>query len=175
MKGTLLLAREGINGTIAGSRAGIDSVITWLRSDRRLADLDWKESHHIDTPFHRMKVKLKREIVTMGVDDVDPTVCVGRYATPEKWNALLDDPECLVIDTRNDYEVAIGTFRGLSTLKQRAFVIFRGGRKKTWIPKSTARSQCFAQAEFAAKSRRLILCLKGLTRSGTYRVAYSNI
>ena len=112
VKGTLLLAREGINGTIAGSRAGIDSVITWLRSDRRLADLDWKESHHVDTPFHRMKVKLKREIVTMGVDDVDPTACVGRYATPEKWNALLDDPECLVIDTRNDYEVASGPFGG---------------------------------------------------------------
>ena len=112
VKGTLLLAREGINGTIAGSRAGIDSVITWLRSDRRLADLDWKESHHTDTPFHRMKVKLKREIVTMGVDDVDPTACVGRYATPEQWNALVDDPECLIIDTRNYYEVAIGSFEG---------------------------------------------------------------
>ena len=152
MKGTLLLAREGINGTIAGSRAGIDSVITWLRSDRRLADLDWKESHHTDTPFHRMKVKLKREIVTMGVDDVDPTACVGRYATPEKWNALLEDPECLVIDTRNDYEVAIGTFRGaVNPQTERAFVIFRGGRKKTWIPKSTARSQCFARRDSLRK------------------------
>ena len=73
VKGTLLLAHEGINGTIAGPRAGVDSVIEWLRYDPRLADLEWKVSYHGDTPFHRMKVKLKREIVTMGVDDVDPT------------------------------------------------------------------------------------------------------
>ena len=112
VKGTLLLAREGINGTIAGTRAGIDQVIGWLQQDPRLSGLDWKESFHIDAPFHRMKVKLKKEIVTMGVEDVDPTACVGRYATPEQWNALVDDPECLIIDTRNYYEVAIGSFEG---------------------------------------------------------------
>ena len=126
IKGTLLLAREGINGTIAGTRSGIDSVIAWLRSDPRLADLDWKESHHTDAPFHRMKVKLKREIVTMGVDDVDPNACVGRYATPEKWNALLEDAECLVIDTRNDYEVAIGTFKGAVNPQTKSFRDFPG-------------------------------------------------
>jgi UPF0176 protein len=112
VKGTLLLAREGINGTIAGPREGIQAVIDWLRTDPRFEALDWKESFHHTDPFHRMKVKLKREIVTMGVADIDPNVCVGRYATPEQWNALIDDPECLVIDTRNDYEVAIGSFRG---------------------------------------------------------------
>ncbi len=112
VKGTLLLAREGINGTIAGSRAGVDTVIAWLRQDPRLHALDWKESYHAAAPFHRMKVKLRREIVTMGVEDVDPTACVGRYATALEWNALIDDPECLVIDTRNDYEVAVGSFRG---------------------------------------------------------------
>ena len=112
IKGTLLLAREGINGTIAGHREGIDRVLSWLRSDPRLEGLQWKESYHASAPFHRMKVKLKKEIVTMGVDDIDPTLCVGRYATPEQWNALIDDPDCLVIDTRNDYEVAIGTFEG---------------------------------------------------------------
>ena len=112
VKGTLLLAREGINGTIAGTRTGIDKVIGWLQQDARLSELDWKESLHIDAPFHRMKVKLKKEIVTMGVEDVDPTACVGRYATPEQWNALVDDPECLIIDTRNYYEVAIGSFEG---------------------------------------------------------------
>ena len=112
VKGTLLLAQEGINGTIAGSRQGIDSVIGWLRRDPRLVDLDWKESFHDAEPFLRMKVKLKREIVTMGIDDIDPGLCAGRYATPQQWNALVDDPECLVIDTRNDYEVAIGSFVG---------------------------------------------------------------
>jgi UPF0176 protein len=112
VKGTLLLAKEGINGTISGSREGVDTVIAWLEQDPRFASLDWKESFHGAEPFHRMKVKLKKEIVTMGVEDIDPTVCVGQYATPAQWNALIDDPDCLVIDTRNDYEVAIGTFRG---------------------------------------------------------------
>lgn len=112
VKGTLLLAREGINGTIAGARPGIESVIDWLLTDPRFAGLEWKESFHNSEPFHRMKVKLKKEIVTMGVECVDPKACVGRYASPAQWNALVDDPECLVIDTRNDYEVAIGSFRG---------------------------------------------------------------
>ena len=112
VKGTLLLAHEGINGTIAGRREGIDDVIRWLRRDPRLHDLDWKESYHSAEPFHRMKVKLKKEIVTMGVEDIDPGASVGRYASPSEWNALIDDPECLVIDTRNDYEVAIGSFKG---------------------------------------------------------------
>ena len=112
VRGTLLLAREGINGTIAGSRAGVDTVIAWLRRDPRLSVLDWKESYHAAAPFHRMKVKLKPEIVTMGLEDIDPTTRVGRYATPLEWNALIDDPGCLVIDTRNDYEVAIGSFQG---------------------------------------------------------------
>ncbi|MDG2459727.1 MAG: rhodanese-related sulfurtransferase [Luminiphilus sp.] len=112
VKGTLLLAHEGVNGTIAGSRGAVDSVIDWLRGDPRLEALHWKESFHTADPFHRMKVKLKKEIVTMGIDDIDPTACVGCYATPQQWNALIDDPECLVVDTRNAYEVAIGSFRG---------------------------------------------------------------
>lgn len=112
IKGTLLLAREGINGTIAGRREGVDAVMSWLRRDPRLIDLDWKESYHTAEPFHRMKVKLKKEIVTMGVENIDPVAYVGRYAAPSDWNALVDDPECLVIDTRNDYEVAIGSFKG---------------------------------------------------------------
>ena len=135
IKGTLLLAHEGINGTIAGPRAGIDSVIAWLRSDPRLAGLEWKESYHGDTPFHRMKVKLKREIVTMGVDDVDPTACVGRYATPEKWNVLLEDPDCLVIDTRNDYEVAIGTFAGAVNPQTESFREFPEWVRQNLDPK----------------------------------------
>ncbi len=112
VKGTLLLAHEGINGTIAGSRAGIDAVIAWLRADERLADLSWKESYDEAQPFYRMKVKLKKEIVTMGVSDVDPNEVVGTYVKPTDWNALISDPDVLLIDTRNDYEVEIGTFKG---------------------------------------------------------------
>ncbi|HHX82596.1 MAG TPA: rhodanese-related sulfurtransferase [Pseudomonadaceae bacterium] len=112
VKGTLLLAAEGINGTIAGSRAGTDAVITWLRSDPRLAELDCKESFDDELPFYRSKVKLKREIVTMGVEGIDPRRKVGTHVEPDQWNALISQPDVLLIDTRNDYEVAIGSFKG---------------------------------------------------------------
>lgn len=112
VKGTLLLAKEGINGTIAGSRAGIDAVLAHLRSDPRLAQLDSKESFDEEQPFYRTKVKLKQEIVTMGIADIDPKRVVGTYVKPSQWNALISDPEVLLVDTRNDYEVEIGTFKG---------------------------------------------------------------
>lgn len=111
-RGTLLLAPEGINGTIAGSREAIDVVLGYLRSDPRLADLEHKESRDERMPFHRMKVKLKKEIVTMGVAGVDPNARVGTYVRPQDWNALLSDPQVLLIDTRNDYECDIGSFKG---------------------------------------------------------------
>jgi UPF0176 protein len=108
--GTLLLAREGINGTIAGSREGVDAVKSLLASDGRFAGIDYKESFVDTQPFKRTKVKLKQEIVTMGVDDIDPKRIVGTYVEPKDWNELISDPEVLVIDTRNQYEVEIGTF-----------------------------------------------------------------
>ena len=110
VKGSLLLANEGINGTIAGSREGIGSVLAYLQSDARLADIDHKESLDDAQPFLRMKVKLKKEIVTMGVDGIDPNRTVGTYVEARDWNALISDPGVLVIDTRNDYEVELGTF-----------------------------------------------------------------
>jgi len=110
--GTLLLAQEGINGTIAGSRAGIDAVLAHLRALPGCADLEWKESVAAAPPFGRMKVRLKREIVTMGVPGTDPRAIVGTYVDPAEWNALIAASDVAVIDTRNDYEVAIGTFRG---------------------------------------------------------------
>ena len=110
--GTLLLAREGINGTIAGSRGGIDRVLAYLRADSRLADLEHKESVDESMPFYRMKVKLKKEIVTMGVPGIDPNQAVGTYVSPADWNELVSDPDVLLIDTRNDYEYGIGSFRG---------------------------------------------------------------
>lgn len=119
--GTLLLASEGINGTIAGSRAGIDRVMAYLRSDPRLADLEHKESVDETMPFYRMKVKLKKEIVTMGVTGIDPNNAVGTYVKPGDWNALVNDPEVLLIDTRNDYEFGIGSFRGALDPKTTTF------------------------------------------------------
>lgn len=112
LKGTLLLAQEGINGTVAGSRAGIDALLQHLRSDPRLANLDHKESHAEEMPFYRMKVRLKKEIVTLGVPGIDPNKKVGTYVSPEEWNALISDPDVVVVDTRNSYEYEIGTFKG---------------------------------------------------------------
>ncbi|KQR75959.1 oxygen-dependent tRNA uridine(34) hydroxylase TrhO [Rhizobium sp. Leaf341] len=112
VKGTLLLAQEGINGTIAGTDAGIAAVLAFLRGQPEFRDLEHKESRAAAMPFLRMKVRIKKEIVTMGVEDIDPLTIVGTYVEPKDWNALISDPDTLVIDTRNDYETAIGTFRG---------------------------------------------------------------
>ena len=111
VRGTLLLASEGINGTIAGLREGTDNVLNWLRQDKRLKDFDSKESFTDLMPFYRTKVKLKKEIVTMGVEGIDPKSKVGRYVKPKDWNALISDPDTILIDTRNDYEYQIGSFK----------------------------------------------------------------
>ena len=110
--GTLLLAREGVNGTIAGPRSGIDAVLAHIRSWPGFDDLEWKESFTDEMPFLRLKVRLKSEIVTMGVEDLDPVQDVGTYVAPEDWNSLITQDDIVLIDTRNDYEVAIGTFEG---------------------------------------------------------------
>ncbi len=110
--GTLLLANEGINGTIAGPKAGIDAVIAHIRALPGCDDLEVKFSTASERPFARMKVRLKKEIVTMGQPDVDPKARVGSYVDPQDWNELILSPDVAVIDTRNDYEVAIGTFEG---------------------------------------------------------------
>lgn len=121
VKGTLLLAREGINGTIAGPDEGIAAVLSWIRSQPEFAGLQHKESSAAKMPFLRMKVRLKKEIVTMGVEDIDPTRIVGTYVAPADWNALISDPDTIVIDTRNDYETAIGIFRGAMDPQTRTF------------------------------------------------------
>jgi UPF0176 protein len=121
VKGTILLAEEGINGTIAGSPEGIYAVLEFLRRDPRLADLTHKESFSEKSPFYRLKVRLKREIVTMGVPDINPNRMAGQYVKPEDWNQLLDDPDVVVIDVRNDYEVAIGTFSGAVNPQTKSF------------------------------------------------------
>ena len=112
IKGTLLLAHEGINGTVSGTRAAIDNLLAYLRKDPRFADIEHKESFEGDLPFYRMKVKLKKEIVTMGVEDIDPNETVGTYLDPQQWNEMISDPEVVLVDTRNYYEYNIGTFKG---------------------------------------------------------------
>ena len=121
VRGTLLLAPEGINGTIAGTRAGIDAVLDHIRALPGCCDLEWKERPASEMPFGRMKVRLKREIVTMGKPDVDPRAKVGHYVVPQDWNALISAPDVAVIDTRNDYEVAIGSFAGAVDPGTRSF------------------------------------------------------
>ncbi|MDP4837477.1 MAG: rhodanese-related sulfurtransferase [Burkholderiales bacterium] len=110
IKGLILLAREGINSTIAGTPADVYAVLAYLREDPKFAALQHKESWSDLPPFHRMKVRLKKEIVTMGVPGISPTVMAGTYVKPRDWNALISDPSVVLIDTRNDYEVELGTF-----------------------------------------------------------------
>ena len=111
VRGSILLAGEGINATIAGSRAGVDAVLASVRALPGCADLDWKEAEADRQPFRRLKVRLKKEIVTLG-QPADPSARVGTYVDPADWNDVVRDPDTVVIDTRNDYEVAIGTFAG---------------------------------------------------------------
>jgi UPF0176 protein len=121
VKGTILLAEEGINGTIAGLPQNVYAVLAFLRLDPRLADLTHKEAFSEKMPFYRMKVRLKREIVTMGIPGINPNQMAGEYVKPEEWNKLLDDPDVVVVDVRNDYEVAIGTFKGAIDPKTKSF------------------------------------------------------
>jgi UPF0176 protein len=126
IKGTILLAHEGINGTVAGTPYAIDALISFLRDIPGCADLDVKYSFAKEMPFYRTKVRLKKEIVTLGVEGIDPKREVGTYVQPEDWNALISDPDTVLIDTRNDYEVAIGTFAGAVDPQTKSFSEFPG-------------------------------------------------
>lgn len=124
VNGTILLAAEGINGTIAGHPDSIDTVLNFIKSDARFAEIEVKFAASQTSPFHRIKVRLKKEIVSMGVEGLDPKQVVGTYVDPHDWNALMQDPDVLVIDTRNDYEVAIGTFKGAKNPGLQSFRAF---------------------------------------------------
>ncbi|NAW64310.1 rhodanese-related sulfurtransferase [Photobacterium halotolerans] len=121
VRGTLLLAKEGINGTVAGKRDNIDALLAWFKTDSRLTDIVYKESFDDHQPFNRSKVKLKKEIVTMGVEGIDPRHVVGTYVKPKDWNQLIADPEVFVVDTRNDYEIEVGTFKHAVNPKTETF------------------------------------------------------
>ena len=119
--GTLLLAAEGINGTVSGTREGIDNLLQWINQQPGLENIDSKESFDDKIPFYRTKVKLKKEIVTMGVEGIDPKRTVGTYVKPEDWNDLISDPDVVLVDTRNDYEVQVGTFKDAIDPKTTSF------------------------------------------------------
>jgi UPF0176 protein len=131
--GTILLAEEGINGTIAGAPENVYAVLAFLRSDARFADLVHKESRSQKPPFYRLKIRLKREIVTLGVPDINPSQMAGQYVKPEEWNKLLDDPDVVVVDVRNDYEVSIGTFKGAINPQTKSF-----SELPEWVEQETA-------------------------------------
>ena len=153
--GTLLLAGEGINGTVAGTRESIDNLLSYLRMDSRFEGIDHKESFYEEMPFYRMKVKLKREIVTMGVEGIDPNQVVGTYVKPTDWNALISDPDVTVVDTRNYYEYAIGTFKGAEDPKTTTFREFPEYVNQNLDPEKIRRSLCFVLAVFVVKNQRL--------------------
>ncbi len=147
IKGTLLLAREGINGTVAGSHKFIDALIVYLKTgpvfDDRLNEIDVKYSYSDEAPFRRMKVRLKQEIVTMRALEADPTKQVGTYVEPQDWNDIISDPEMVVIDTRNDYEVAIGSFKHALDPQTQSFTQFKDWVGENLDPKSTKKVAMF--------------------------------
>lgn len=143
IKGTLLLAHEGINGTIAGTHQDIEDILIFLKSLPGLGDLEHKESHAEDMPFYRMKVRLKKEIVTIGLPDVDPNDVVGTYVDPQDWNDIISDPDTITIDTRNDYEVAIGTFKGAVDPDTKSFRDFPEYVEKNLDPKKNKKVAMF--------------------------------
>lgn len=134
VKGTILLAEEGINGTIAGTRQGVDAVLSYLKLDKRLSDVDIKESSAADPPFEKLKVRLKKEIVTIGLPEVSPVKQVGTYVLAQQWNEIISDSEVIVIDTRNDYEVGMGTFQRAKNPETATFNEFPDYVKETLDP-----------------------------------------
>ncbi|MDF1589140.1 MAG: rhodanese-related sulfurtransferase [Gammaproteobacteria bacterium] len=143
VRGTLLLAQEGINGTVAGCRESIDALLMYLRKDERLAELSYKESYTDDMPFLRTRVKLKKEIVTMGVEGIDPKRVVGTYVKPKDWNALISDPDVILVDTRNDYEVQVGTFKNAINPQTESFREFPHYVKQHLDPKKNKKVAMF--------------------------------
>ncbi len=143
IRGTLLLAAEGINGTIAGSRSAVDTLLAWFEQTPGLENIVAKESYEAAMPFYRSKVKLKKEIVTMGVEGIDPLQVVGTYVKPKDWNALISDPDVTLVDTRNSYEVELGTFKNAIDPKTDSFRQFPEYVAKNLDPKKNKKVAMF--------------------------------
>ncbi len=166
--GTILIAPEGINGTIAGSACAIDTLVAQLRTDPRFADLAVKRSQATAPPFRRLKVKLKREIVTFGRPEANPAEKMGTLLGPAAWNALLDDPETVLIDTRNTYEVAIGTFPGAIDPQTTAFGEFPAFVQRTLDPKRHRRIAMFCTGGIRCEKASAFLLSQGF--AGVYQL-----
>ncbi|MGK7939096.1 MAG: rhodanese-related sulfurtransferase [Crocosphaera sp.] len=164
VKGTILLSSEGINGTIAGTCDDIDALINYLQKDQRLADLEVKYSHASDIPFNRIKVRLKREIVTLGRPEVKPNEQVGTYVTPERWNDLIKDEETIVIDTRNSYEVDLGTFEGAINPHTHSFREFPDYVEKNLDPKKHKKIAMFCTGGIRCEKATSFLLKQGFSQ-----------
>lgn len=161
IKGTLLLAAEGINGTVAGSQQAVDALIDWLKQDTRFADLKYKLSYDDEMPFYRTRVKLKKEIVTMGVEGIDPRHVVGTYVEPKDWNALIADPDVLLIDTRNDYEIQIGTFKNAVNPHTETFREFPAFVEKNYSPEKHKKVAMFCTGGIRCEKSTALLKSQG--------------
>lgn len=161
IRGTILVAPEGLNGTVAGSRAAIDHLAAAIRAITGSGDIEWKESSAPAQPFKRMKVRLKREIVTMGVEGIDPRSTVGTYVDPADWNDLISDPDTVVIDTRNDYEVAIGTFNRAINPGTESFREFPGWVRENLDPASKPKVAMFCTGGIRCEKATALLKLHG--------------
>ena len=157
----MLLAAEGINGTVAGSQQAVDALIDWLKQDTRFADLKYKLSYDDEMPFYRTRVKLKKEIVTMGVEGIDPRHVVGTYVEPKDWNALIADPDVLLIDTRNDYEIQIGTFKNAVNPHTETFREFPAFVEKNYSPEKHKKVAMFCTGGIRCEKSTALLKSQG--------------
>lgn len=163
LKGTILLSSEGINATIAGTDDDVEAIINYLQQDQRLADLDVKYSSASDVPFQRIKVRLKQEIVTLGRPEVNPSEQVGTYVTPEQWNDVIKDEETIVIDTRNSYEVDIGTFQGAINPNTHSFREFPDYVEKKLDPKKHKKIAMFCTGGIRCEKATSFLLRQGFS------------
>ena len=161
VQGTLLLANEGINGTVTGSRKGINSLLKYLKSNSRLATINHKESYHEDMPFSRSKVKLKKEIVTLGVEEINPNKVCGKHIKPKDWNALISNPDVLLVDTRNEYEVAIGTFKNAVNPHTKSFREFPEYVDNNLDPKKQKKVAMFCTGGIRCEKSTALMLAKG--------------
>lgn len=161
LSGTFILANEGINATVAGSEEGINKVLDFLKSDSRFSDIECKLSRDLKDPFNRLKVKFKNEIVPIGFDEIDPNLRVGKYIRPSEWNELIKDPDVLVIDTRNDYEYEVGTFKGAVNPNTRHFREFPEYVSKNLDPSKNKKIAMFCTGGIRCEKATSYLMEKG--------------